>query len=330
MGDLPHGDASQIILIPRRLQEEEMSKRAAKELKKQRAGMFASSSSEDPHQTTSQEQEKEVVVKCLQGHKTDHITTDDDFFFDHQNSCSSCQKDFHYEERIAYCAACDYYLCKGCFKDAALAAKGPVILPAAYLDRDDPNAGKSGTIWQSPERTTQKYLAKPSRRQSIAVPKDDDNYLMDMLTAYYRVPDNLVASDMSYSAPSKLLAREALRFSPAIHAELDRIWAWADMDKSGGIDMQEYIRMFRVMHEVVIKEEELPDDIDTLAMTEFLTDSGGDDILEKDAFCQSFLQLADTWTNEISEEAYMNFLKVRFCQIYFAGAMCELLYFNIS
>ena len=184
-------------------------------------------------------------------------------------------------------------------EENATCATDTVKLSAAYFDQ---GIAAEEDVWKSPEKTTSKYLSKPRRRQSTVGVQDkkDENYLMPMLKAYYKVGDADLSESKKYTSPKKLLEREALRFHSQVQAELNRIWEWADMDKSGSIDMQEFFRMYNVLYQVVNKTEELPDDIETLAMTEFLTDSGGNNELSKDGFCQSFLQLADTWTAEIS------------------------------
>ena len=43
----------------------------------------------------------------------------------------------------------------------------------------------------------------------------------------------------------------SMRFSPKVRERLARIWYWADEDESGGLDIDEWTKVFIVLHEIL-------------------------------------------------------------------------------
>merc|ERR1711871_1625733 len=65
--------------------------------------------------------------------------------------------------------------------------------------------------------------------------------------------------------------------------------------------------MFLVLYKALQGEEE-EENVRALAAEEFKRDAMGKPVLDKALFRQAWFQLADTWTEEISEVAYTAFL----------------------
>ena len=107
---------------------------------------------------------------------------------------------------------------------------------------------------------------------------------------------------------SSLLARESLRFDPTIRKALKKLWILVDSDKSGLIDVEEYVALNLNLQRAVM------DDYDDtkgrqIALREWEFDCQGEEALDERLFMLSFFQLADAWRDgPIVPEAYCFFL----------------------
>ena len=149
------------------------------------------------------------------------------------------------------------------------------------------------------------YLVAPPRRRSVEDDLRNRVGIMDMLKIYYRADEE---EDVRLVSDKALFQRESLRFNKKIRDLLDHIWDWTDVDNSGDIDEEEYCTMFHVLWKVVWSD--LPDaeahsrpreEVEEIAKVEFKRDLMGAELMDKMHFNQSFFQMADTWSDDISE-----------------------------
>jgi hypothetical protein len=106
-----------------------------------------------------------------------------------------------------------------------------------------------------------------------------------------------------------LLQREALRFHPCVTTQLHYLFACTDVDHSGDIDKYEFRVVFKHLYSTLQHDEHTPEEVLALADREFRHDTLGSGRMDRRAFMDAFFQLADTWTEDISAEAYGAFLE---------------------
>ena len=106
-----------------------------------------------------------------------------------------------------------------------------------------------------------------------------------------------------------LLQREALRFHPSVTTQLHYLFACTDVDHSGDIDKYEFRVVFKHLYSTLQHDEHTPEEVLALADREFRHDTLGSGRMDRRAFMDAFFQLADTWTEDISAEAYGAFLE---------------------
>ena len=96
-----------------------------------------------------------------------------------------------------------------------------------------------------------------------------------------------------------LLMRESIKFSPKIRAVLRMIWIAADWDGSNSIDYIEYKKLNKKLQLAVLGHYMGA----WLCERDWKVDCQGQHTLNFGRFTLSWFQLADTWTEEISEQA---------------------------
>lgn len=107
----------------------------------------------------------------------------------------------------------------------------------------------------------------------------------------------------------RLLERELLRFDPGVQTMLQRMWDLVDMDDSGAVDREEYVRLNINLQQAVMDDFD-PSEGRKIALREWEFDSQGCETMDKRLFFWSFFQLADAWRDgpDITGEAYVGFI----------------------
>ena len=98
-----------------------------------------------------------------------------------------------------------------------------------------------------------------------------------------------------------LLQRESLRFDPEVRRVLSEIWRVTDENGDGSIQKGEYLEMSRKLYRVVVGQQAGDEaEVRRVAEAEWEHDRFGAEELDRQRFGQSWFQLADLWTDDIS------------------------------
>jgi len=111
----------------------------------------------------------------------------------------------------------------------------------------------------------------------------------------------------------ELLRRDMARFDPMVRKLLEGFWQVCDRDKSGAINLEEYLflhlNLYAAMHVEATQTEGWEAEATKIATREWEFDAQGRGSLDRNLFAISFFQLVDAWlVGEPSVDAYVKFL----------------------
>ncbi|KOO28984.1 sporangia induced hypothetical protein [Chrysochromulina tobinii] len=131
--------------------------------------------------------------------------------------------------------------------------------------------------------------------------------------------------DVSLETSEALVARCRLRKAPAVVEELQRWWSTAQRSVQSGVDAaastvarEDYIRISRLLSKAMLPDFDA-DEAQRAAEEDWEDDSAGSPSLSRERFMDCIFELADVWTEHISEGEYVRFLSGLFERIAFAG-----------
>jgi hypothetical protein len=131
--------------------------------------------------------------------------------------------------------------------------------------------------------------------------------------------------DISLETSEALVARCRLRKAPAVVEELQRWWSTAQRSVQSGVDAaastvarEDYIRISRLLSKAMLPDF-VADEAQRAAEEDWEDDSAGSPSLSRERFMDCIFELADVWTEHISEGEYVRFLSGLFERIAFAG-----------
>ncbi|OEH78090.1 apical membrane related protein [Cyclospora cayetanensis] len=108
--------------------------------------------------------------------------------------------------------------------------------------------------------------------------------------------------------------RQALKTHPEVVSALEDTWSLFSKDDQNRVPQAEYTRVLLRLCLVLVPELRGRQVVD-LIETEWQHDSKGEDALSREAFFESFFELADIWTPGIEGHAYADFLRRLFRRI---------------
>jgi hypothetical protein len=131
--------------------------------------------------------------------------------------------------------------------------------------------------------------------------------------------------DVSLETSEALEARCRLRKAPAVVEELQRWWSTAQRSVQSGVDAaastvarEDYIRISRLLSKAMLPDFDA-DEAQRAAEEDWEDDSAGSPSLSRERFMDCIFELADVWTEHISEGEYVRFLSGLFERIAYPG-----------
>ena len=131
--------------------------------------------------------------------------------------------------------------------------------------------------------------------------------------------------DVSLETSEALVARIRLRKAPAVVEELQRWWSTAQRSVQSGVDAaastvarEDYIRISRLLSKAMLPDF-VAEEAQRAAEEDWEDDSAGSPTLSRERFMDCIFELADVWTEHISEGEYVRFLSGLFERIAYPG-----------